>query len=197
MRFSDFEQKARSWMETHADSPQALFILSVIAFLESSIIPLPPSAFMIGMIALGERRRWIYLATLTTVMSVVGGLFGYLIGSVLYDTIGRWIVEQYHLADDISRLGVLFSNNAFTANFIGAFTPIPYKAFTIASGFFSINIVIFVIASVIGRGLRFFIVAYLAKVFGEHVARSVFRYFALATLLALLIIVLIVVFNLV
>jgi len=180
-------------MEQHADSPHALWLLSIIAFFESSVFPLPPSALMLGMVALGDRRKWFRLAILTTLMSVAGGLFGYLIGAVLYDTLGRWIIEQYHLVDDITYIGTLFAKNAFWANFTGAFTPIPYKAFTIASGFFSIHILTFTIASVVGRGLRFLILAYLAKVFGEHVAKGVLRYFALITLLALGIIVFVVV----
>jgi len=187
------EERTRAWMQTHADSNLAIILLSFIAFAESSFLPLPPSAFMLGMIALGDRKRWIQLATLTTLMSVAGGLFGYLVGAVFYDTLGIFIIDQYHLADEITYFGGLFAERALLANFIGAFTPIPYKAFTIASGFFAIPLAPFIIASVIGRGLRFFIVGYLAKVFGEHVARSVFRYFTIITLIAIAIILLIVV----
>lgn len=194
MRIVDIEQRTRLWVTAHADGPYALWLLGLISFFESSILPLPPSAFMLGMVALGDRRKWMYLAAFTTLTSVAGGLFGYLIGAVLYDTLGQFIIEQYHLTEEITKLGILFSDRAFLANFVGAFTPIPYKAFTIASGFFSINLVVFLLASVFGRGLRFFVIAYLAKVFGEHVAHSVFRYVALTTLLAILIIVLVFIF---
>jgi len=188
MSIKDFELKVRAWMEVNADGPKAVWLLFLISFFEASILPLPPSAFMLGMIALGTRRRWIYLATLTTLTSVAGGLFGYIIGAALYDTVGQWIVAQYHLTEEITYLGTLFKDWAFVTNFIGAFTPIPYKAFTLASGFFSINIVVFTVASVLGRGLNFFIVAYVAKVFGEHIARSVFRYVAFMTLLAFVVV---------
>ena len=184
MKLYDIEERVRSWMLAHADGPKALWLLFVISFFEASLLPLPPSAFMLGMIALGTRRRWVYLATLTTLTSVAGGLFGYLIGAALYDTVGVWIVEHYRLADEVARLGIFYRDWDFTANFIGAFTPLPYKAFAIASGFFSVNIATFTLASLLGRGLNFFIVAFVAKVFGEHIARSVFRYVAFMTLLA-------------
>lgn len=185
MILSDIEKKTHAWMEQHADSWQAQVLLSVVAFLEASVVPLPPSMLLLAMVALGDRRRWLYLATLTTLASVLGGLFGYFIGAVLYDTLGRWIIEHYGLMREIAKLGMLFERHALLANFTGAFTPIPYKAFTIASGFFSINILIFTFASILGRGLRFFVLAYLAKVYGEHLSHTVIRYATFLTLLAI------------
>lgn len=190
-RIGNIESKTREWMERHADGTGAQVWLSAISFFEASILPLPPSAFMVSMLVLGSKHRWIYLALLTTVTSVLGGIFGYIIGASLYDPIGVWIIENYHLADDVARIGELFANNAFVANLVGAFTPIPYKAFTIASGFFSINLFLFTLASFIGRGLRFFILAYLSVVFGEHVAKRVFKFFALTTLMAIIVMVLV------
>ena len=182
--------RLRQWMELHADGKGAQIWLSAISFFEASVLPLPPSAFMVSMLVLGSKHRWLYLALLTTVTSVLGGIFGYIIGSVLYDPLGVWIIENYHLADDVAKIGELFADNAFLANLIGAFTPIPYKAFTIASGFFSINLFWFTLAAFIGRGLRFFILGYLAVVFGEHVAKRVFKFFALVTLMAVVVMVL-------
>lgn len=185
------EDRTQAWMQYHADGPFAQVWLALIAFLESSILPLPPSAFMLAMIALGKRHKWLYLATLTTITSVLGGLFGYFIGFTLYDTLGRWVITQYHLADDIARVALLFEQHAFLANFVGAFTPIPYKAFTLASGFFSINIFAFTFASLAGRGLRFFVIGYLAKVFGEKVTHRVFRYVVFLVLFAVAIMIIV------
>ena len=187
-KYRHYQERARVWMETHADTKIAQGILAVVSFFEASILPLPPSTVLLAMVVLGKKHRWIYLALLTTVTSVLGGLFGYIIGSVLYDTLGQWIIAQYHLSDEITHIGTLFADNAFWALFVAAFTPIPYKAFTLAGGFFSINILVFIVASFIGRGLRFIIVAYFGKIFGRHVTESLFKYFAVATVLSLIII---------
>jgi len=189
-RLKNIEERAKVWLEANADSASAQTLLGVISFLEASILPLPPSTILVGMAALGKKSRWFYLALLTTVTSVLGGLFGYLLGSVLYDSIGKVIIEKYGFVDELARVGELFANNAFFANFVAAFTPIPYKVFTIGSGFFDINPLSFVAASFLGRGLRFFVVAYLAEVFGEHVAKRLFKYAALTTLVMVAVIVL-------
>ena len=186
----NIEERTRLWMLEHADSPQAQWWLGVIAFFESSVLPLPPSTFMVAMIVLGKKRQWAYLALFTTLTSVLGGLFGYLVGSVLYDSIGVWIIESYNLADEIEHVGELFANNAFWSILVGAFTPIPYKAFTIGAGFFTINIVTFTVASIIWRGLRYFILGFFADLLGEHVAKRIFKYFAITTLVAIGILVL-------
>lgn len=171
-----FEAQLKTWLEHNANSWLAQVALFVVAFLEASVFPVPPSIILLGMVGFGGRSRWIYLATLTTVASVLGGVFGYLIGSVLYDTLGIWIIDTYNLADDIARIGALFESHAFWANFVAAFTPIPYKAFTIASGFFSISLIPFIVASIIGRGLRFFIVAYFGDFFHDHFMRNFSTY---------------------
>lgn len=189
------DNRMREWMLKHADTPMSQFWLSVISFLEASILPLPPSAFMLAMISLSKRKRWFYLAFLTTVMSVLGGLFGYLIGFAVYDTVGKWIVEHYGLASEINRIGNMFHDNAFWALFFGALTPVPYKAFAISGGFFSVDLSIFIISSFLGRGLRFFILGYLAKVFGEQVAKGIFKYFVVSVIAAMAIIVLIVLWQ--
>ena len=187
-----FEAVLKDWLEHNADSWMAQVVLFLVAFLEASVFPVPPSVVLLGMVGFGSRARWIYLAALTTAASVLGGVFGYIIGSVLYDTLGIWIIETYNLADDIARIGSLFETHAFLANFIAAFTPIPYKAFTIASGFFAISIVPFIIASIIGRGLRFFIVAFFGNVLHEHFMKYFMQYavggVAAATALILMIV---------
>jgi len=174
-----------AWMLVHADTPRAQFWLSVVSFFEATILPLPPSTLMLAMVALGEKKRWFYLATITTLTSVLGGLFGYLIGYALYDTLGIWLITHYGLAEQMIKVGELFADNAFLAIFVGAFTPIPYKVFTIGAGFFKINLAIFTLASFLGRGLRFYVLAYLAKTLGEHVSRKIIHYFALLVIVSI------------
>lgn len=179
----ELEERARIWMETHADTRTAQVLLAVVSFFEATVVPLPPSTLLMGMVVLGKRHRWLYLASLTTVTSVLGGLFGYIIGSALYDTVGVWIIERYDLFEELEHVGELFRKNAFVAVFVGAFTPIPYKVFTIGGGFFSVSVWTFIVASALGRGIRFYALAYLAHIFGERVAKRVLRYMTL-TLIA-------------
>ena len=190
----NLELKLKHWLEHNADSGFAQVVLFVVAFLEASVFPLPPSIVLLGMVGFGGRSRWIYLATLTTLASVLGGIFGYLVGSVLYDTLGIWIIETYNLTDDVARIGELFAKHAFFANFIAAVTPIPYKAFTIASGFFAINIIPFILASLIGRGLRFYVVAYFGDFFHEHFMKHFALYAILGTVAAVALILFFVLF---
>lgn len=173
-------------MLRNADAPWSQTALGLISFFEASILPLPPSAFLLFMVALSEKRRWIRLAFITTVTSVLGGLFGYYIGDVLYDSLGTWIIERYDLAEDIDKIGEQFKEHAFWSLFIAAFSPIPYKAFTVGAGFFDISLKTFIIASTLGRGLRYFVVAYLAKLFGVQVAKSAFRYAMGVTVVAVI-----------
>jgi membrane protein YqaA with SNARE-associated domain len=175
-----------NWAHKHAGSRKAQWWLSIFSFIEASFSPLPPSTLMVAIIATGQRHRWVYYAGLTTVTSVLGGLFGYLIGDVFYSTFGQVIIAKYHLADEIARIGVWFEKNAFWTILVAAFTPIPYKAFTISAGFFNINVFLFATASLIGRGIRYFILAYIAYLFGEHATGIFFKYFNLILVVLLL-----------
>jgi membrane protein YqaA with SNARE-associated domain len=107
---------------------------------------------------------------------VAGGLFGYLIGYLAFTTFGAPLVNLYHLQEEFAAVENYFSNNAFWSILVAAFTPIPYKVFTLAAGLFRVNIWTFVLASLVGRGARFFAVAYLTKRFGERVMQLVLRY---------------------
>ena len=170
------KEEKKTWAEKYASSEHADKWLALFSFAESSFFPLPPSTLMVAIMSVKERhKRWIYYATLTTITSVLGGLFGYLIGSIFYETLGQGIVSAYNLSEDLGKVRLMFNDNAFLAILIAAFTPIPYKVFTLAGGFFGINIFIFTIASLIGRGLRFFIVAYLMSLLGERVSKKVMK----------------------
>ena len=155
--------------------------LFIISFAESSFFPIPPDFFLMPL-TLKRPEKWWKYALNTTSASVLGALFGYMIGSLLFNTLGKWFIDLYNLGDYVIKVGELFKENEFLAIFSAAFTPIPYKVFTIAGGLFHINIPILIISSIVGRGGRFFAVAYLTKVFGKIIGEEVvFKYFNIFT----------------
>lgn len=166
-----------SWAVHHAEGKNAKRWLFGLSFAESSFFPVPPDVLLVAILMTKERVRALYYATITTAGSVLGGLFGYAIGYFLFQTVGVWLVHTYHLESQIVTVQKLFAANAFFAIFTAAFTPIPYKVFTIAAGLFDISIPVFILASILGRGGRFFAIAVLMKYFGEHIARALYRYF--------------------
>lgn len=173
--------RARDWFLAHAEGPHVKGWLAFFSFLESFIFPIPVDPLLIAILMAGA-TRWVYYALLTTAFSVLGGVAGYLIGAFFFVAIGKPIIAAYHLGDEMARVGELFEEWSFVAMFIAAFSPIPYKVFTIAAGFFHIDLATFFLASVVGRGLRFFAVAYLAKEYGRMLGSFLFRYFNAVTI---------------
>ena len=171
----------RDWMLKHAGSTHAKGWLSFFSFAEASFFPIPPDFILIAILGSKQQKNWFYYAALTGVWSVLGGVFGYAIGFLLFDSVGQWLIATYNLSDHMVVVKELFDQNAFWAIFISGFTPIPYKIFTISAGFFSINFITFLIASAISRFLRFFIVGYIMKVFGEEMSKFAFKYFNILT----------------
>ncbi len=171
-----------AWTTHHAEGKHAKWWLFGVAFAESSFFPIPPDVLLVAILLTGERIRAFYYASITTVGSVLGGLFGYAIGYFLFQTVGVWLVSTYHLETQMVTVQKLFIDNAFFAIFVAAFTPIPYKVFTIAGGLFGISIPVFIVASILGRGGRFFIVAAIMRYFGGHLARLLYQYFNLISL---------------
>ncbi|MBI5078208.1 MAG: DedA family protein [Candidatus Yonathbacteria bacterium] len=165
------------WTVRHAEGKNAKWWLFGLSFAESSFFPIPPDVLLAAILLTRERVRAFFYATITTLGSVLGGLFGYAIGYFLFQTVGVWLVHAYHLEQQMVTVQKLFSDNAFFAIFVAAFTPIPYKVFTIAAGLFGISIPTFIVASVLGRGGRFFLVATVMRYFGGHIARVFYRYF--------------------
>ena len=153
-----------SWAETRYAVP-ALFVL---AFAESSFFPIPPDVLLIPMV-LAERARWIRYALICTVASVLGALLGYVIGAFLFDAIGTHIIELYQAEDAFAKVQGWYDTWGAWGILFGAVTPFPYKVLTIFSGFTGFNIVTLVIVSIIGRGLRFFLVSWLLYRFGEPI----------------------------
>ena len=146
------------------------YYLAVISFIESSFFPIPPDVMVIPMI-ISKKNDFIKIFIIATTFSVLGGIFGYLIGAFFFD-IGMQIMNFYDYQDKVINLkNNLLNNEGFYAwlgiLFLAGFTPLPYKVFTICSGLIGFNILIFILISLISRGLRFFIVSYLSYKFGD------------------------------
>ena len=187
-KFLTMKESLVAWMTRHAENKNAKWWLFGISFAESSFFPVPPDVLLIAILATKERVRAFFYAGITTVSSVLGGIAGYTIGYFFFQTIGVWLVSTYHLESQMITVQRLFSDNAFFAIFTAAFTPIPYKLFTISAGLFAINIPVFIIASILGRGMRFYAVAIVMKYFGERIIALFYKYFGVASLLLVLLV---------
>lgn len=141
--------------------------LSIASFLESILFPIPPDIFLIP-IVLAKKKKWLYIGLTCTFFSILGGSIGYLIGYFFWDTIGYQISNFYNAHQDIEKIRDQFSKYGWFIIFIAGFTPIPYKIFTLGSGLLSFNFFIFLICSIISRGLRFLTLAYLVKKYGDQ-----------------------------
>jgi len=154
--------------------PHASWYLGALSFAESSFFPVPPDVMLAPMVLARREHAWRY-ALLTTLMSVVGGLAGYLIGAYAIDWIMPWLVKFGYLGK-FERAQTWFDAWGFWAILAAGFSPIPYKVFTIAAGAMSMVVLPFLLASIIGRGARFFLVAGLIYWGGEKFERQLKRY---------------------
>ena len=177
-----------TWTLHWAKTPQAPYALFGIAFIESSFFPIPPDILLIAMVV-AKREKWLRDAAICTIGSVCGALFGYFIGWSLYETVGKVIVNAYHLQPMMDLVGQKYADNAFLTVFTAAFTPIPYKVITIAAGLFRISIVTLIIASIIGRAGRFFMVAGALRIYGERIAKSIEKYFDIFSIVFILLLI--------
>ena len=146
------------------------FYLGLVSFIESSFFPIPPDAMIIPMV-IAKKKEYLKIFLIASIFSVLGGIFGYLIGYLFLD-LAMYLIEFYGYQNKVENLKLSMSQgNGFLAwlsiLFLAGFTPLPYKAFTISSGLIAFNLPVFIIVSLISRGLRFFIVAYLSYKFGE------------------------------
>lgn len=156
------------WCIAAADKPYALWIMGFVSFAESSFFPIPPDVMLIPMSLARPRRAWFY-ATVCTVTSVAGGVVGYLIGALLYDSVGQWIINLYGGGDKVEAFRALYAEYGAWIIIGKGLTPIPYKLVTIVSGFAGYNIWLFILCSIIARGGRFFIVAIVLNFYGEQI----------------------------
>ncbi len=146
------------------------YYLAIVSFVESSFFPIPPDVMVIPMV-ISKKNDFIKIFLITTIFSVLGGMLGYLIGAFFFE-FGAHIMSFYGYEDKLSKIKEnLVNTDGFYAwlgvLFLAGFTPLPYKVFTIASGLIGFNFLIFVLISLISRGLRFFIVSYLSYKFGD------------------------------
>lgn len=170
------------WVIGWADRPGGPWALTIIAFAESSFFPIPPDALLIPL-SLGRPTRALWFATLCTIGSVLGAMFGYLIGATLYSSIGVPILEFYGLTDQYATIGRMYAENLILSLGTAGFTPIPFKVFTIAAGGFGVSFPAFVAVSAVSRGARFFLVGGLIALFGERIRGFIERYFNILTIL--------------
>ena len=146
------------------------YYLAIVSFVESSFFPIPPDVMVIPMV-ISKKNDFIKIFLITTIFSVMGGMLGYLIGAFFFE-FGTYIMSFYGYEQKLSKIkeSLVNSNGFYTwlgVLFLAGFTPLPYKVFTIASGLIGFNFFIFVLISLISRGLRFFIVSYLSYKFGD------------------------------
>lgn len=168
--FSSLYDKTLRWSR----HPKAPWYLGGLSFAESSFFPIPPDV-MLAPMTLARPERAVFLATLTTVTSVLGGVLGYLIGMFAFELVEPVIVSMNY-EDKYKLVNAWFEEYGFWAVFIAGFSPVPYKLFTIASGVIAMPFLPFVLASVVGRGGRFFLVALLIKAGGEKMEQQLRRY---------------------
>ena len=158
-------------------SPRAPYALAVVAFAESSVFPLPPDLLLAPMALANPKRAWSF-ALICTVFSVLGGMLGYAIGALLYDTVGHWLIHFYGYGDRVAALKVAYARWGALIILVKGLTPIPYKLVTIVSGLLGYNFAWFVALSIVTRGLRFFLVAGALNFFGDSLRGVMERHFA-------------------
>jgi membrane protein YqaA with SNARE-associated domain len=170
-----------NWTIKWAGTKQAPYALAIVAFAESSFFPVPPDALLIPMVV-ARRNKWLRNALICTLGSVAGAVLGYVIGWGFYESVGKKIVDAYDLHHSMEIIGDKYAQNAFLAVLTAAFTPIPFKVFTIGAGLFSVSLPTLLLASLVGRAGRFFMVSALLRVFGEKISGFLEKYFDILSL---------------
>ena len=169
-------RKIYDWTLNKASHPKAAWFLSLISFTESSFFPIPPDIILIPMIIANRLKAWWY-AFICTISSVIGGVVGYCIGAFFYSTIGIIIIQYYTLEEQFLNFESLYNKYGVWIVLGAGFTPFPFKFITIASGFLHLNILLFIIVAFIGRGLRFYLIAFLFRIFGDWINNFIDKYF--------------------
>ncbi|MCY3879629.1 MAG: VTT domain-containing protein [Rhodobacteraceae bacterium] len=172
------------WTMRLAGHRHALAALAVISFLESSVFPVPPDALLIP-IALAQPGRAFLAAGICLAASVLGGLFGYLLGAVAFDQLGGPILQFLGKTDSVESFFAAYNEYGAWAVLFAGLTPFPYKVITILSGATGLSLPVFVAASILSRGIRFFLVAALLWKFGEPIRALIERYLSVALALLL------------
>lgn len=177
-----------NWTLSWADRPHGLLALFLISFAEASFFPIPPDPLLL-LLCLGKPKRGPLFALVCTAGSVLGGMFGYLIGWQFFQLAGDRIIRFYGMEDEYAGLKEVFEANNFLTIFTAGLTPIPYKVFTIAAGAFRVNFLVFMLASLLSRGLRFLAQGLVIYRFGDRMKAIIEKWFEwLAFLFALLLV---------
>jgi membrane protein YqaA with SNARE-associated domain len=171
------------WVLALAEKPFAPWALGGLSFAESSFFPIPPDAMLLPM-CLARPRRAFWYATICTVTSVLGGLLGYAIGYLLFDTVGRFLIDLYGYGAQVEYFKNAYDEWGHWIIVIAGFTPFPYKVITITSGFVSYNLLWFVVLSVLTRGARFYLIATLLYFWGDWAREFIERRLGLLATLA-------------
>lgn len=174
------ERRDVQWMR----SPHAQLILGVISFTESMFAPIITDPFLVAII-LADRLRWIRYTVITSITSVLGGVAAYYLGAFFFEVAGSWIISVLQMEAMFTQATEQILVSGFLFVFIGAITPIPYTLVALASGFASVPILVFVLASLVGRSIRYAIVGYLSYAFGPLALRMFRHQIHLITALAL------------
>ena len=172
------------WCIDAAHKPYALWMLGMVSFAESSFFPVPPDVMLIPMSLARPMKAWFY-AGLCTITSVAGGVVGYLIGALLYDSVGQWVINFYGYGDKVEAFRAGYAQYGALIILLKGLTPIPYKLVTITSGFANYDIWMFILMSFIARGGRFSIVAILLNRYGVWIRETIEKHLGLVVALAL------------
>ena len=181
-------QRLYDWTMSLAGHRHALWALALVSFAESSFFPVPPDVLIIPMILAAREKAW-KIAAVCTLTSVLGGIAGYGIGAFLFDAVGQPVLAFYHALEKFEEARQLYNEHGVLIVFTAGFSPIPYKIFTIASGVTGMEPISFALASLVGRGMRFFLVAWLLWKFGEPIRTFVENNLAKLTLLFVILLV--------
>ena len=158
-----------------AKDKRAPLYLSLLSFLESFIVPFPPPDVMLAPMSLARPAKAMHFASLTLIASLVGGIVGYLIGAFLFELVQPLIIDWGYQAE-FETVTSWFDQWGFWAVLVAGFSPVPYKIFTISAGALGLSFIPFLMASLIGRGSRFFLVAWSLAKFGAAIEQKLIRY---------------------
>lgn len=176
------------WVLSFAHSPHATLALFLISIIESSVFPIAPDILQIALSLENNSKAWLY-ASISSVGSVIGGIIGYALGALAWHLASDFFFSYVFTQEQFNHVSTLYTEWGFWAVIIAAFTPVPYKVFTLSAGAFHFPIIPFIFASFVGRAARFFLVAFLIKFYGPSIKTFIDKYFNLITIVLLLMLV--------
>jgi len=175
-------KKLYDWVIHWAETKYGVPVMAFVSFIESSVFPIPPDPLLMAL-GLSKPNKAILYAIICSVASIAGGLVGYLIGWAIWEIVSEFFLTYLFSVDTFNYVGIKYNENAFLAILGAAFTPIPYKVFTITAGVFKINLATFILASSIGRSARFLIEGSLIYFFGEKIRDFIEKYLNLLSII--------------